>query len=383
MHWITSVSVIGICLITASLVILVAAFNGIESIVAELYSEYDADITVRSDVGKTFKEPTVKLNAVKYTEGVLHVSRAVEEIVVLKLGKKWVNARMVGIDTTYVKDCNLEKHIVEGTATLQVKGEPTGVIGATLLDKIGGYISELDGGEELMVYTPLREAPVVFHKSPFRVTPLWIMGKMNYNREVNERELMVPLDFAQMQLDYEDDLTALYISVKPDQDPEEVKHRLEQKLGKKFVVKTAAEKNELIFKTSKSEKRILIIILVFIFILAAFNLIASLTMLYIEKGENIQTLYRVGMTQKQVFKIFFFEGLLISGRGVFFGLLIGVAVCLVQLYYPLLEMPNANGRAFPIAFSVYDGLLIVGLVSGLSLITSFVPVWFLVYRSNR
>jgi lipoprotein-releasing system permease protein len=141
--------------------------------------------------------------------------------------------------------------------------------------------------------------------------------------------------------------------------------------------------NELIFKTAKTEKKILVFILAFIFVLAAFNLIASINMLYNEKSENLQTLYRIGITQKAIFKIFFFEGLLIASRGIFFGLIIGIAVCLLQLQFSLLEMPNAMGKAFPISFSVSDGIMIVGLVSVLSLITSFVPVWFLVYRSNR
>lgn len=373
----------GICLITAALVILIAAFNGIEGMVAQLYSDYDADITVRSALGKTFKETTIDLKKLKNSEHVIHVNRAVEEIVILKQDKKWANARMVGVDAPFIQDCNMGAHILEGHSSLEENGEPTGIIGAGILQKIGGYISDVEGGSELMIYTPLREAPVVFHKSPFKVTPLWIVGTMNYNREVNDNELIVPLDFARLQLDYEDDLTALYISLDKSADPEEVKAILQKKVGNNFIVKTAAEKNELIFKTSKSEKRIVIIILVFVFLLAAFNLIASLTMLFIEKSENIQTLYRIGMTQKSVFRIFFTEGLLISARGIIIGLAIGIGVCLFQMYYPVLEMPNSDGRAFPIALSFGDGLMIFGLVSTLSILTSCIPVWFLVYRSGR
>ena len=370
-------------LITASLVVLVAAFNGIEQVVAELYSDYDAAITIRSSEGKTFNENKIALKELNKLSGVESTSRAVEEIVVLKREKKWVNAHMVGVDSNYLKACNLDSHIVEGKARFKIGNEECGIIGATLLDKLEGYISELNGGQELMVYTPLRDAPLVFHKSPFKLTPLWISGKMNYNRDVNENELLVPLEFARGQLDYDSAITAVYVSLKPDADPELVRDEIKKKVDSKFVVKTAAEKNELIFKTAKTEKKILIFILGFIFVLAAFNLIASLNMLYSEKSENLQTLYRIGMTQKDIFRIFFFEGLLIAGRGIFLGLLIGILVCFLQIQFSLLEMPNAMGKAFPISFNLSDGLLIVGLVSGLSFITSFLPVWFLVYRSNR
>lgn len=350
--------------------------------VEKLYSEYDASITVRSAKGKTFQESTINLKALRKLDGVQHVSRAIEETVILKHQKKWVNAHLVGVDFDYVADCNLGKHILEGYPDLEQNGNPTAVIGATLLDKLGGYISELDGREELMLYTPLREASIGKRKSPFKITPLNVVGRMNYNREVNANEVLVPFDFARQQLNYEGDVTALYISVRQ-ADPFEVKERIQAMLGNAFEVKTAAEKNELIFKTSQSEKRIVIIILVFVFILAAFNLVASLTMLYIEKKENIQTMYRIGAHQQFIFRIFFYEGLLIAAKGIVIGLLLGATVCVLQLQFALLEMPNSGGEAFPIAFTVGDGVLILGLVSGLSLITSYVPVWYLVKKSGH
>lgn len=382
-HWITQVSVVGIAAITMVLVVIIAAFNGIEGMVEKLYSEYDADITIRSTQGKTFLESTINIKDIQKTAGVINVNRAVEETVILKHRDKWINARMVGVDVEFLKDCNIGSHIVEGYSSFEEDGEPRAIIGATLLDKIDGYISELEGGEDIVLYTPLRDAKVGSLKSPFKVTPIKVTGKMNYNREVNAGEILVPLDFAREQLDFTEDLTALYVSVKPTTDPEELKESLQAKVGKGFVVKTAAEKNELIFKTSKSEKRIVVIILVFVFILAAFNLIASLTMLYIEKSSNIQTLYRIGVTPRFVFKVFFIEGLLIAAKGIVFGLTLGAIICACQVNFALIQMPNSGGAAFPISFTYADGLLIVGLVSALSIVISFLPVWYLVRKSAR
>src|SRR5690606_5810341 len=97
------------------------------------------------------------------------------------------------------------------------------------------------------------------------------------------------------------------------------KQAIQKKVGNDFVVKTNYEKNELIYKTSKSEKIIVLIILLFIFILAAFNLVASLTMLFVEKLENIKTMIGYGANSRFIFKIFFFEGLLISAKGILIG----------------------------------------------------------------
>ncbi len=382
MHWITRVSVIGITIITAALVILIAAFNGIEQMVAQLYSAYDAPITIRSTQGKTFLENTLDLAAIRSTPGVKNVSRAVEETVILKKQKKWVNAHLVGVDASYLKDCALDKHLVDGIPAFLDDQQATAIIGATLLDKLDGYISELDGKEELLLYTPLREAKIGSRKSPFMIAPLTVVGKMNYNREVNASELLVPLDFARNQLNYTTDLTALFVAVASTADPMEIKEALQQQLGSKFEVKTAAEKNELIFKTSRSEKRIVVLILIFIFILAAFNLVASLTMLFIEKKENIQTLIRIGATNQFIFRIFFFEGLLIAAKGIVIGLALGITICALQLNFAFLAMPNSNGEAFPIAFNWKDGLLILSLVSSLSFAASYLPVWYLIKKAS-
>ena len=382
-HWITNVSVIGIAAITAALIILVGAFNGIESMVERLYSDFDPDIIVRSEKGKTFSEELINKDALLSVPGVFRVHRAVEETVYLKHQKKGTNARMLGVDSLFLSDCNMSKHLVEGSAAFSINGRPAAIAGAGVLNAVDGYISTLDGTEEIQLYSPLRDASISRRKSPFKVLPLAVVGSMNFNREVNTEYILMPLELAREQLNYDKDLTALFISLKPGFNPQQAQQAIKDKLGNGFSVKTAAEKNELIFKTSQSEKKIVIVILVFVFILAAFNLIASLTMLYIEKSDNIETFYRIGAKRSFVFSIFFTEGMLIAMKGIAYGVILGVGVCLVQWQWAVLEMPNSGGEAFPIAFTWNDGFLIAGLVMGLSVIMSFAPVYYMVYKRGK
>ena len=184
-------------------------------------------------------------------------------------------------------------------------------------------------------------------------------------------------------LGYENDITAVYVATKTNADLEKVKEEIQLKLGSDFDVKTHLEKNELIYKTSKSEKLIVIAILVFVFILAAFNLVASLTMLYIEKKKNIVTMQSFGANESFIFRIFFYEGLLIAFKGIIYGILIGVAVCLLQLYGELLVLPNTNNQPFPIELSLVDGLFVLTLVSILSVLASYFPVKYLVYKNRN
>ena len=378
---ITRISVVGISVITASLIILLSAFNGIESMIEKLYSDFDTDITIRSNIGKTFPEDLIDYASIQKTSGVVNYSKAIEEIVVIKHEKKFINASLVGVDSSFLKIARMKNHMVDGNPFIEQNNKSFGLIGATLLDNLGGYIPENIGYEQVIIYVPKRDSKVRIGSNPFNTKLIDISGRMNFNREVNADKLVIPIKLAKDILNYQNDITAVYVDVDPSFKNEDVKANLIEILGSNFSVKTNYEKNELIYKTSKSEKIIVLIILLFIFILAAFNLIASLTMLFVEKKENIQTMISYGANKKTIFNIFFFEGLLISGKGILIGLFLGYGVCLLQLKSALLTMPNSGGEAFPINITISDGILILFLVSLLSLLFSYLPVRFLVKKN--
>jgi lipoprotein-releasing system permease protein len=375
--------VIGIAVTTAALVILIAAFNGIESMVEQLYSEYDSNITVRSAKGKSFDETTLDIKKIKSIPEVTFTSKALEEIVVIKNEQKWANARMIGVDPDFLKIAKVSDHIVDGYPTLKENDLDMALIGATLLDKLDGYIPQMEGDyERVDVYFPKRNAKVSNLSNPFKNLVIPISGRLNYNREVNQEAFLIPIDLAREMLDYEQNITALFVNVKDKSKSEKVKKIIQEQLGEDWIVKTHLEKNALIYQTSKSEKLIVIGILVFIFIMAAFNLVASLTMLYIEKKDNIKTMQSFGANQNFIFRIFFYEGLLISAKGIVSGLVIGYMVCATQIFGELVKMPNSGGEAFPINITWIDGVLVLVLVSTLSILASYIPVKFLTRKQG-
>ncbi|MCH2225139.1 MAG: FtsX-like permease family protein [Crocinitomicaceae bacterium] len=377
---ITRISVVGIASITAALIILLSAFNGIEEMIENLYSAYDTDITIRPVVGKTCSERRLDFDALEEIEGVKNYSRAIEEVVILKHEKKRVNAQLIGVEASFIEMTDMRSHMVDGEAILD-NGDVYGIIGATLLDKLDGYIPESVGYETVTCFVPKRKLKIGFGKNPFRTKQVRVSGRMNYNREVNAQNFIVPLRLSREMLRYDDQISAIYIDVDPSFENEDVRDRIKKWIGKDFVVKTSFEKNELIYKTSKSEKVIVMVILLFIFILAAFSLVASLTMLFVEKLPNIRTLRSFGADQKFIFNIFFYEGLLISIKGIVIGIVIGYTICLAQIYFGLLTMPNSGGESFPIAISLKDGVLIIFLVTILSFLFSYFPVKYLIYKN--
>lgn len=378
---ITRISVIGITTITASLIILLSAFNGIEQMIEKLYSEFDTDITIRVKEGKRFNDSRINMEAIRNTDGVANLTRALEEVVILKHEKKWANANLLGVDSSFLEITHTSEHMVDGDAVLRKKGKDYALIGASLLDKLEGFIPENAGHESLICYAPKNNLKIRPGRSPFIQKVVKLSGRVNYNREVNMSTFIMPFDLAKEVLNSGSQLSAIYVDAAEGVSNETLKERLMEVVGPDFDVKTNFEKNELIYRTSKSEKVIVLIILLFIFVLAAFNLVASLTMLFVEKLQNIKTMNAFGANRGMIFNIFFLEGLLISFKGIFFGFIIGYAICFAQIKYALVTMPNSGGEAFPVSLNVGDGLLIFFLVAALSTLFSFMPVKYLIRKN--
>lgn len=364
------------------MVILLSAFNGIEKMIEQLYSEFDPDITIRAKVGKTFNEDRIDPDLIYKVEGVQNLSRALEEIVILKHEDKWVNADLIAVDSSFLRIANMKTHMVDGDPVLNERGVPYGIIGASLLDKLEGFIPNI-GNESIICYAAKKNIKIRAGKNPFRTEILKLSGRFNYNKEVNSRSIIVPLESGQHLLESENRLSAFYVDVLPEYANEDVKESIQELVGDDFVVRTNYEKNELIYKTSKSEKLIVLFILLFIFVLAAFNLVASLTMLFVEKLENLHSMISFGASRSFLFRLFFYEGMLISGKGIVIGMIIGYIVCFSQLQFDLLLMPNSGGEPFPISISIWQGALILFLVTFLSVIFTLIPVTYLIRKNIK
>ncbi|MES2588615.1 MAG: FtsX-like permease family protein [Bacteroidota bacterium] len=381
-HLITRISVIGIAVTTAALIILIAAFNGIESMVEKLYSEFDSNLTIRSAKGKTFDENDLNIKRIKAFSEVKHVCKAVEEIVILKHEKKWANAQVYGVEEEFLNLAQTKNHLVDGDNFISKNEENFALIGATLLDKLQGFIPQNGEHESLIIYFPKRDAKISVTSNPFRSELIQVAGRLNYNKEVNEEAIIVPLDLVRNALNYDSHISSVYINCKNKEQLFDLQEKIQNEVGKNFLVETHFQKNALIYQTSETEKVIVICILVFVFILAIFNLVASLTMLFIEKKDNLETLKSFGANKRFIFKIFFYEGLLISFKGIVLGLILGLFVAGLQLYFKLLILPNSGGQAFPISLTFKDTVFVFGIVSIISILASYLSISFLL-KSNK
>jgi len=378
---ITRIAVVGLAVSTAAMIIVLSAFNGIESLVHDLYSDFDPEITIESKKGKAIDANFIPVLEIEQLDGVAQTSRIIEEIVIIKHETKWVNALLYGVDSSHFSSIRIQEHISQGSFENNLT-ENEAVVGVGLLHKLNGVIFT-GNPERVLVYAPARDAKLMRSSNPFRSHYFSLTAAINYNREVNAQTLIVPLKTAANLLNYNNDITRLAISLKPGSSLERTRTAIQNLVGDDFIVKTHLEKNELIYKTSKIEKIIVFFILVFIFILATFNMVASLTMLFIEKKPNLKTFLAIGLTEKGLFSIFFFQGVLISFSGIIIGLMLGYSILAIQYFGKVLILPNSGGDAFPVVMYLSDLWMIVLITTAVGLVSSWLPVRYLVKKFVR
>ncbi len=360
------------------MVILLSAFNGIEEMISKLYTSFDAPITIQHQTRKTFFLRQIDLNQLQKTKGVHSYSKELEELVVLRKNQRWINANMHAVDAEFIRQAKVNAHLINHVGATFLNQGNYVFLGADIFSKLKLGLGSSQNN--IQIYAPKRAMRMKFGKTPFHIQQIEVAGALNYNQELNSNALLWNYTAATELFGQEGSATRLHVYPERNADLNEVISALKAQLGSAFLVRTQLEKNELIYKTSRSERLVVFIILLFVFVLASFNLIATLTMLIHEKQANLQILKAIGMTPQNRFQIFFFEGLLLSFLGILIGLVFGLLICWSQQYFGWLIVPGAN-VPFPIVFKLADFSSILFASSALAFLFTYFPVRFLLRRS--
>lgn len=360
------------------MVILLSAFNGIEAMISKLYTSFDAPITIQHQTRKTFFLRQIDLNQLQNIKGVHSYSKELEELVVLRKNQRWINANMHAVDAEFIRQAKVNAHLINQVGTPFLNQANYVFLGADIFSKLKLGLGSTQNN--IQIYAPKRAMRMKFGKTPFHIQQIEVAGALNYNQELNSNALLWNYEAATELFGQEGSATRLHVYPERNADLDEVIAALKAQVGSDFLVRTQLEKNELIYKTSRSERLVVFIILLFVFVLASFNLIATLTMLIYEKQANLQILKAIGMTQQNRFQIFFFEGLLLSFLGILIGLVFGLLICWSQQFFGWLIVPGAN-VPFPIVFKLADFSTILFASSALAFLFTYFPVRFLLRRS--
>jgi len=378
---ISSISVVGITISTAAMVIVLSAFNGIEGLVLNLFNSFESDIKIEASHSKTFNKSFINQTLFDDDE-LINYSEIIEETVIIKNQEQFTFGTIKGVQNSFLDIVKMDDYILDGKSTLGNSEQPFGLVGVGALQNLNGYIYQINGQYDYFtVYSPNRNEKIKRNStSAFEMSRIPIVGTFSFNNKIDASYLIVPIDYAAKVLGYDNDITAIELDYGNGIDLQKKKQKLQTLIGDDFTIKTSFEQNELMFKTSQSERLMTTILLGFIFFLGTLNMVASMAMLVIEKKKNLTTLVAMGAETHQLEKIFFYVGLLINGSGLIFGLVLGYIISFLQIKFGILKMEGGMIEFFPMKLLWSDLLMILIITSVIGTLAAYIPSKLLIKK---
>ena len=383
---ISIISVAGVAVGTAALIIVLSVFNGFEDLLMCLNNSFDPDIKVLPATGKTFVPDSNFESALHDCDFISSVSYTLEENALLQYNDKQVIATVKGVDDNFFETTGLDSMLVRGDALLYNGKVSCAIMGAGVSYSMGVICDYI---EPLMVSVPSRTAEIKGNFSDaasdlLNSISLYPSGIFAIQQEYDMRYVVMPINEVRRLLEFNDEVGAAEIKFKKGTMPDEAVKQLYAKLGDKFKVLDRNKQHEYAYKIMQSEKWAIFMILIFILLIASFNIIASITMLIIDKRNDISILRSMGADDSAIRRIFFIEGLGISIVGAVIGLFVGGIICWLQMSYGFVKLGDGTGSfiidAYPVSIHIIDILWSFVAVMLIGLFAAWIPVRFVTKR---
>jgi len=379
---ISGISSAGVAIGTIALVVVLSIFNGFELLFSDLFSAFDPDLQIALKQGKQFSIDTPEFEAVKKLEGIAVFTEVVEENALLRYKEKQMPVLVKGVSDDFKQMTRIDSIMFDGEFLLYDGAFERSVVGAGIAATLGLSAYAID---PLYIYAPKRTSKINLLRpdQSFNQSGTFISGIFSVQQnEYDNQYVLVSLNLARALFEYQaNDVSAVELKLLPFADTQKVKNELQKLLGDEFSVKDRYEQQEAYFKIMQIEKWITYLILSFILLIASFNIIGSLSMLIIDKKEDIITLRNLGADQKLIRQIFLLEGWMISAVGAVLGIIIGTILSFLQEKIGFIKLgPGFIVENYPVVIQFSDILLVFFTVLALGFFAAWYPVRYI--RSN-
>ena len=381
---ISAIAVCGVALATLALVCTLSVFNGFHDLISSFFTHFDPQLKVEAARGKTFVQDSAMMASIQQIEGVEVVSMTLEDNAMAKYQEQQAMVTIKGVDDNFQALTGVEE-ILYGNPELKLYDEVAdyGIPGIQLMYILGMGMQPFDPIE---VYAP-RTGTRVNMTNPmanFKRLPLYSPGTvLNINdARYASTYIVASLDYAQRLFDCPGEISAIKLRLTPGASTGRVKRAVQQLVGDGFTVHDRYEQQEATFKVVKIEKFVSYLFLCFILMVACFNIISSVSMLILDKRDNVDTLRSMGATQNMAERIFIYEGNLIAFFGAITGLVLGVVLCLLQQEFGIIGL-GGDGQFVVDAYPVRVKLLDILLVFVSVILVNAVSVWLPIKLLNK
>lgn len=367
---ISGVAVLAFTVCTAALIIILSAMNGFENLFFSMYSRFNPDFKITAVHGKVFEGEGIRKKILKI-EGVSGVWNVLEDNVAIRNENYQSVCTVKGVDPDYLIRNDIDALITEGDATLKQNDINYMVMGALVYQKVN---ADIEGPfSVLSLISPRRGEYSVNDPDAVRTMQIHASGVLTGDESLSSKYVFVPFSFAEELFERKGKVSSLEVRMKPGADEEKIHDALTALCGNSLKIQNRLEQQASLFKMFRSEKWASFAILSFILLIAAFNALGSLTMLVIEKKEDIKTLSMMGASKKMIRNIYLTNGFLISGMGALIGLILGIALVMAQQKFGLVKMTGAIIENYPVELLGSDVVLVASTAIGLGLLTGLYP----------
>lgn len=371
------VSVCGVAIATMAMICTLSVYNGFEEIISSLYSEIDPHLEVRAKAGKTLDTTASEVKLLTEIQGVEAVTPVVEDNALAIYGNKQQPVVIKGVPANYSSVNNIDDALIDGE-TMFADSIPYAVIGVGISNTLMVAPHFLS---PIYLYAPKRKAKVnlINPSTSFNTRQVYCSGVFSISQSESDNKFVyVPIDVAKQLFDYTTEATLLEIKVADERNVGSIKKEAQKILSEEYVVKDRIEQKSEAFSMMAIEKWITFFMLLFVLIISAFNIIASVSMLIIDKKENIKTLHNLGGKESFITKIFFNQGVLISFIGAVIGVLLGLFLSLMQQHFGILKMgANFIVEYYPVKVIWSDVLLVMTVVVAIGVLIAWIPVKYI------
>ena len=374
---ISAISALGMAIGTAALIIILSVYNGFDSLIRSMMSNVEPDLMITPAEGKVFVPEGEVYDWIYEQESVRNMCCVLQEQVFISYDGKQGIAKAKGVDWIYEEESPLKDHLTEGEFHLHKGDIPMASVGAGLAYEMGISPRFLSGIE---IYFPTRTGRISLANpaSSLQFIKIWPSSIFSVSSDIDADLMVLPIESMKELLEYEDEVSAVEIRFNDSSDKKEIRRvqkEISERLGPGFNVRDRFQQNEALYKMMKYEKAAIYMILIFIIIIIAFNIFGSLSMLIIEKKEDIGTLRSLGAPESLIKRIFILEGWMISLVGLACGLAVGTAFSLLQQHLGFIKMPgHFVVQAYPVILSWSDILLTAGGVALIGYLIALLPV---------
>lgn len=367
------ISAAGIALGTMALVVILSVYNGFDNLVLDMYHTFDADLLVRPAAGKVFT-PSAEFHRLTQDSRIAAVCPVIEEDVFLQYRGQQAVATLKAIDSIFTSITPLKDQILHGKFDVYFGEIEEAVLGRGLANQLGVNVAFVD---PLWIYYPEKDAafsplnPMASIKSE----KLYPSGIFAVEQHYDSQYIFVPLATARRLLSYTSELSYVELKLQDGEKVKPLQKKLIKELGSDFQVLNRRQQNQTLYKMMTTEKVVIFVLLGFIVLIISCNILGSLGMLILEKKQDVEILRSMGASEKLVKQIFLLEGWLISVVGLLSGLVLGLLLCLAQIYFGIIKLPGSfSVRFYPVDVHPLDLLLIALTVLGLGFLAAYAPV---------